>query len=277
MSDWDKNVGVIVSEIIMMEASSKGFYWLVEGPSDIRFFEARKRPGVELIVSGGKRNVIGSIQALTANPVSERMLGIVDADIDWLLVNDSMPENIISTDPRDLEGLLLRSSAYVKVLAEFADTNKVRVFEARHGCSVLQYVRDIAMQFGKIRAVNDLNNGVSLKKFRPQAFMKKDIWVYDFESVMLSAVEKGVCTSIEDLTTKIRDLPEVEPWSYVRGHDAINILTGGLVCEIGRGGKVDSDRVESVLRSGIEEVEFRETKLHRSITAWHLAKDDSAA
>lgn len=277
MSDWDKSVGIIVSEIIMMETSSKGLYWLVEGPSDIRFFEARKRPEVELIVSGGKRNVIGSMQALTTNPVSERMLGIVDADIDWLLAVDSMPDNVISTDPRDLEGVLLRSSAYVKVLAEFSDPIKVKAFEASRSCTVLEYVRDMAIQFGKIRAVNDLNHGVSLRKFRPQAFMQKGAWVYDFESVNRSAIDKGVCASIDDLNAKIQALPEVDPWNYVRGHDAVNILAGGMICEIGRGGKVDSDRIESVLRSGIEEVEFRETKLHRSIAAWHLARDASAA
>ncbi|WP_162803490.1 DUF4435 domain-containing protein [Pseudomonas kribbensis] len=272
MSDWDKSVGVIVSEIIMMETSSKGLYWLVEGPSDIRFFEARKDPEVELIVSGGKRNVIGSIQALTTNPVSKRMLGIVDADIDWLLAVDSIPGNIITTDPRDLEGVLLRSSAYGKVLAEFSDPAKVKAFEKNRSCTVLEYVRDIAIQFGKIRAVNDLTNSVSLRRFRPQAFMQKGAWAYDFDSVNRYAIEKGVCLSIDDLEVKIQALPEVDPWNYVRGHDAVNILAGGMICEIGRGGKVDADRIESVLRSGIEEVEFRETKLHRSIAAWNLAR-----
>ncbi|WP_064119815.1 DUF4435 domain-containing protein [Pseudomonas fluorescens] len=275
MNDWDKNVGIIVSEIIMMETSSKGLYWLLEGPSDIRFFEARKRPEVELIVSGGKRNVIGSIQALNENPVSERMLGIVDADIDWLLEVGSMPSNVITTDPRDLEGVLLRSSAYIKVLAEFSDPVKVKAFEERKKCTVLEYVRDVAMHFGKIRAVNDLNGGVSLRKFGPQAFMQKGAWVYDVESAIRTAVEKGVCVSVDDLNAKVQGLPEVDPWSYVRGHDAVNILAGGMVSEIGRGGKVDSDRIESVLRSGIEEVEFRETKLHRSIAAWHLSRGAS--
>lgn len=277
MSDWDKNVGVIVSEIIMMETSSKGLYWLVEGPSDIRFFEARKGPAVELIVSGGKRNVIGSIQALNTNPVSERMLGIVDADIDWLLLADSMPNNVISTDPRDLEGVLLRSSAYIKVLAEFSDPNKVKIFELRQKCTVLEYVRDISIKFGQIRAVNDLNNGISLRKFRPQAFMQKGAWIYDLEGAKQSAVDKGVCASVAELNAKIQSLPVVDPWNYVRGHDAVNILAGGMVCEIGRGGKVDSDRIESVLRSGIEEVEFCQTKLHRSISAWYEAKDASIA
>ena len=269
MSDWDKNVGVIVSEIMMMDASSKALYWLLEGPGDIRFFSSRKREGVELIVSGGKRNVIGSIQALSTEPVCERLLGIVDADIDWLLPNQPRPANVITTDPRDLEGVLLRSGAYFKVLAEFADAKKIKNFESRKGCTVLEYLRDISVFFGRIRAVNDLNKCVSLKKFKPQSFMLKGTWEYDLKSALISAVSKGVSDTVEELEKQMLLLPDVFIWNYVRGHDAVNIIAGGLISELGAGGGVDSGRVESVLRSGIDEAEFVETKLHKMMTEWH--------
>ncbi|WKW33938.1 DUF4435 domain-containing protein [Pseudomonas viridiflava] len=144
MSDWDKTVGVVVSEIKMMETSSKGYYWLVEGPSDIKFLSPRKPECIELILSGGKRNVIGAVEALASEKVIKRVLGIVDADIDWLLVEVERHPSIITTDPRDLEGVLLRSSAYTKVLAEFSDDSKVRRFEASRSCDVRTYVRDVA-------------------------------------------------------------------------------------------------------------------------------------
>lgn len=272
MSEWDKSVGVIVAEIKMMDAGSKCLYWLLEGPSDIKFFSSRKKECVELIVSGGKRNVIGSIQAFAGEPIYERLLGIVDADIDWLLTDHPRPDNIITTDPRDLEGVLLRSSAYFKVLAEFASPAKVKAFEDKKGCSVLDYVRDTAVFFGRIRAVNDLNEGISLKKFKPQIFMLNGSWEYDFDAAVNFAVTKGVCVSVEELLSKMHALPDVFVWNYVRGHDAVDILTGGLVSELGGGGKVDGGRIESVLRSGIDEAEFGETKLFRSINDWHAVK-----
>lgn len=272
MSEWDKSVGVIVAEIKMMDAESKCLYWLLEGPSDIKFFSSRKKPGVELIVSGGKKNVIGSIQAFAGEPICERMLGIVDADIDWLLKEHPRPDNVITTDPRDLEGVLLRSSAYFKVLAEFANPLRVKVFEERHGFTVLDYVRDTAVFFGRIRAVNDLHEGISLKKFKPQIFIMDGSWEYDFEAALEFAVLKGVCASREELVEKMKALPDVFVWNYVRGHDAVDILTGGLVRELGNGGKVDGARIESVLRTGIDEAEFGATKLYRSINEWHAIK-----
>lgn len=274
MSEWDKSVGVLVAEIKMMEASYKGFYWLVEGPSDIRFFSTRKRDNVELVVCGGKKNVVGAIRALAADSVNSRILGIVDADIDWLFPNYVRPANVITTDPRDLEGVLLRSSAYFKVLAEFADAAKVKAFEDKNQCTVLEYVLKVSMFFGKIRAVNDLNQAVSLKKYKPQGFMQKGVWLYDFEKALDVAISKGVCHTSEELKQKMELLPDVDIWNYVRGHDAVDIFAGGLISELGRnGGRVDGERLELVLRSGIDEAEFVETKLHRMIDAWHLSQN----
>ncbi|WP_415773183.1 DUF4435 domain-containing protein [Pseudomonas sp. LB3P38] len=272
MSDWDKSVGVVVSEIKMMEASAKNYYWLLEGPSDIKFLSPRKPEGIELILSGGKRNVIGAVTALASDRVIKRILGIVDADIDWLLTEHNRHPNIITTDPRDLEGLLLRSSAYVKVLAEFSDEKKVRQFEALQSCDVRSYVRDVASFFGRIRAVNDLVGKVSLKKFKPQSFMISGKWKYDQDAAIIAAVKKGVCPTTEELVERINQLPSVDCWNYVRGHDAVNILTGGLLTEIGRGSSLDASRVESVLRAGIDDAEYHQTQLYQRLSAWQTSR-----
>lgn len=268
MSDWDKNPGVIVSEIKMMEAGTKSHYWLIEGPSDLRFFMPRKPKEIELIISGGKGNIIGTFKLLSGDKISDKLLGIVDADIDWLITIPDRHNNIVSTDPRDVEGLLIRSSAYNKVLAEFADENKVKLFEQKNNCDVKTHIKKTASFFGKIRAVNDLTNKVSLKKLKPQSFMKKKTWIYDMDEVINSAIKKGVSSSKEELLDQIKKLPEADCWHYVRGHDAVDIFTGGLVTEIGRGGHVDCSRVESVLRAGIDEAEYRSTKLYQELSNW---------
>lgn len=268
MNDWDKNPGILISEIKMMEASAKNYYWLIEGPSDLRFFTPRRPDNIQLIISGGKRNVIDTINKLSNDTIIKKLLGIVDADIDWLLEEPERHPNIITTDPRDIEGLLIRSSAYKKVLAEFADPAKIRAFEFSKNCDIKDYIKTTASFFGKIRAVNDLTNKVSLKKFKPQSFMRKDEWKYDLDSAIHSAVNKGVSASSEELYERIKKLPTADCWHYVRGHDAINIFTGGLVTEIGRGGHVDASRIESVLRAGIDEAEYKETKLFKELSTW---------
>lgn len=268
MIAWNKSVGEIVAELKMMQTSFGGFFWIVEGPSDIRFFAARKSVDVELVVAGGKTNVINTIKRLQQDPINDKILGIVDSDIDWLVLQEERPGNVISTDPRDIEGILLRSTALGKVLAEYADAGKVSAFESKVGKTVRDYIHDASELFGRIRAVNDLHNKVSLRKFRPQIFISKKDWSYDYEAALSFCVGLGVCTSVVELKRLVGLLPDKELWSYVRGHDAVNILVGGLLKEIGRGFPVDESIVGSVLRAGIEDREYHQSKLYQSIESW---------
>lgn len=269
MSSWDKSVGDVISEIKMMGTNFKGFYWLVEGPSDIRFFTSRKKADVEIIAAGGKYNVIQAMRELDGDPIKSRVLGIVDADIEWLIPDRDRPEGVISTDPRDIEGMLIRSTALNKLLAEYADPEKILSFELGKKTSVREYVHDVAELFGKVRAANELFRKVKLKKLKPQIFISKDSWEYDFEQAMEFCVRLGAFESVEDLRTRISLLPHMDDWHYVRGHDAVNILTGGLIKQFGRGGTIDEARVESALRLGIEEYEYQSTNLYQSLEAWY--------
>ncbi|MDU8604687.1 DUF4435 domain-containing protein [Pseudomonas syringae group sp. 247E2] len=273
MIAWNRTVGDIVSEIKMMQTSFKGFFWLVEGPSDIRFFTSRKFANVELIVGGGKLNVVNSVKALSRENDGFKVLGIVDADYDWLIRSEHRPNNIITTDPRDLEGVLIRSSAFDKVLSEYADEAKVKEFEQKNKCTVREYLHDLSVFFGRIRAFNDIARKVDLKKLKPQRFMEKGKWSYDFDDVLSVSVSLGVSASVEELIKGMYALPEVESWNYVRGHDAVDIFAGGLLTELGRGVKLDAFMIESVLRVGIQDHEYYDTKLYKSISGWHEANE----
>jgi hypothetical protein len=269
MSEWNKCVGEIIAELRMMQTSFKGFFWLVEGPSDIRFFTTRKNRNVELIAAGGKTNIINTIRKLQEDPINTKILGIVDSDIDWLIPQPERPSNIISTDPRDIEGMLLRSTALDKILSEYAEPEKIHKFEQKAGKTVREYIHDTSEFFGKIRAVNELKGKVSLRKLKPQIFIMKNSWSYDFDAALKFTIDRGVCTSTDELLSLISNLPTMDQWYYVRGHDAVNILTGGLLKEIGRGTPIYDSMIESMLRVGIEEHEYHESNLYRAIENWH--------
>ncbi len=271
MSPWNKDPGVIIAEIKMLEMDFQGLFWVVEGPSDIRFFQYRKFDDVELVVAGGKRNVINVVEKLQSDGVSKRLVGIVDADIDWLLPMQVRPSNIISTDPRDLEGILLRSKSLSKVLSEYGDKKKIEDFEGRNKKSVREYVRSLSEVFGKIRAANILHKDVPLRCLKPQNFISDAAWRYDFEEVMDFCVSRGVASSVEELKRLVAALPATHPWNYVRGHDAVSILVGGLMKEIGASSKIDNSRVESALRLGIEDEEYRQSKIYADLSAWRAA------
>ncbi|MFK0664974.1 DUF4435 domain-containing protein [Aeromonas salmonicida] len=269
MSVWNKEPGTIISEIKMMYASNHCYFWLVEGPSDSKFFTLRKYDNVELIISGGKRNIIQAIEGLKEDPLYRQTIGIVDHDIDWLL-KIARDQNIIVTDPRDIEGILLRSSALDKVLVEYGDASKIKSFEINKGVTVRQFIHDTSSFFGKIRAVNELNNKVCLKKLKPQIFIEKSSWSYDYKAAIDYCVTKlNVSPSDVALITEINRLPAAAPWHYVRGHDALNILVGGLTKELGSS-NVDENKIQTALRMGLEVNEYERTSLFRDLSNWHL-------
>ena len=109
-----------------------------------------------------------------------------------------------------------------------------------------------------------------LKKFKPQGSLIKNTWSYDTELALNIAVSYGVSDSVANLKHEINNLPNADDWCYVRGHDAVNIFTAGLLSEIGRGAAVDDARVDSLLRVGIEEHEYQASSLYNSLNNWYL-------
>lgn len=276
MTAWNRDVGDIIAEIKMMVTDFSGFFWILEGPSDQKFFNSRVDKNISLIVAGGKRNVINAVKKLEVDTEKVKVLGIVDADIEWLIPIQDRPINLISTEPRDLEGMLLRSSAFHKVLAEYADAKKIQTFEKKINKSLLMHIHDSATLFGKIRAVNDIHNRTLLKKFRPQCALVKGAWLYDPEVAFRIAVNYGVSESVDTLKREINELPNANNWYYVRGHDAVNILTAGLLSEITNGTFVDDARVDSVLRAGFEEHEYQASSLYKSLNEWSFGTMEGA-
>ncbi|MOA59362.1 hypothetical protein D3C78_1839550 [compost metagenome] len=67
----------------------------------------------------------------------------------------------------------------------------------------------------------------------------------------------------------MNELPDAAPWHYVRGHDAINILIGGFIKEIGSTA-IDEARLQAALRVGLEEDEYKTTNLYKDILNWRI-------
>ncbi|NKF24847.1 MULTISPECIES: DUF4435 domain-containing protein [unclassified Pseudomonas] len=252
-------------------AEPKTIFWLLEGVTDIRFFKPRIGGDTSLIDCNGKYKLIEVVKRINSSKTLQniRAMGIVDNDYDWL-TGYLLPDNVISTEPRDLEGVLLRANCIENVLAEYADANAVRHFTKMNG-SVVDAVLSRAMIFGKIRAANSLTAKVSLKEFKPIQFFREN-WTYDEDAALARAVRLGVCSSLEDLRAVIANLPEVPAWHYVRGHDAVDILCGGLRSVLGGRKGVCAAHIEPVLRQSFSDEDYLKTEIYRSSKLWHEQK-----
>lgn len=267
-----REVGDIISEINMtVAAEPKSIFWLLEGVTDIRFFKPRIGGDTKLIECNGKYKLIEVVKRINSSRALQniQVMGIVDNDYDWL-TGYLLPDNVVSTEPRDLEGVLLRANCIESVLAEYADAKAVRHFIKMNG-PVADAIVSRAMIFGKIRAANSLTAKVSLKELKPIQFFK-DNWIYDEEKALARAVHLGVCNSVEDLKAIIANLPDAPNWHYVRGHDAVDILCGGLLSVLGGRRGVCTAQIEPVLRQSFSHSDYLKTEIYKSSKSWHDEK-----
>lgn len=273
MSMCEREPGDILAEVKMMHsASADKIYWVVEGVSDVKFFKPRVAANIHLIDATGKYKILSALERYSQiDAFSEiPVLGIVDNDYDWLTA-PCHPPHVISTEPRDLEGILLRANLVNCVLAEHADHKAVLDFESKNNTTVLQAILDRGLIFGKIRAVNNIYFKRCLKNFKPIQFFIKD-WTYNETAALEKAVALGVGSSLEDLKLKISELPDADPWHYIRGHDAIDILCGGIVSVLGTGKSCSSNLLEPILRQALSFDAFSKTKLFKETIDWHESK-----
>lgn len=265
----EREPGDIISEVLMtLAADPEAVFWLLEGVSDVKFFRSRLKPGIFLVDSTGKYKVISAMQRINSDEKLSKLklLGIVDNDYDWLTAY-RLPKNVISTEPRDLEGVMLRANSVACVLAEYGNAGAVARFE-KQGVSIIDAVLRRSLLFGKVRAVNNLNEKVCLKKFKPMQFFNED-WSYDENAALVRAVRLGVAPSVEILRERILTLPDVSDWHYVRGHDAIDILCGGLKSIFGDGRAVGVPSIEPILRQSLNDEDFARSRLFTEVVQWH--------
>lgn len=267
-----RDVGDIISEIRMtLAADPNAIFWLLEGVTDVKFFKPRLIDSISLIDSMGKYKVIETIRRISASNSLEGLavLGIVDNDYDWLHGYE-VPPNVVSTEPRDLEGILLRANCVNCVLAEFGNKSAIERFEKAEG-PVIEAILSRALIFGKVRAVNSLNNRVCLKSLKPVQFFNDD-WSYDESKLFERAVQLGVSSSVDELEMEIRNLPVANPWNYVRGHDAIDILCGGLISTLGPF-RAYASLIEPILRQSLTPQQYQNTKIHEQSVLWHAQRN----
>lgn len=271
---WGRSAADIVAEIEMVRTNFRGGFLVVEGDSDERFFRSRLSENSYVVIADGKRNVETAFSILDLDPSHLRTLavGVVDEDYDWLTGHNVLSRNIVKMDPRDLEGLLLRSSALSSVLAEFATASSVEVFQAATGGSIRDALISRADIFGRIRMVSALGPQVCLKSLKPQRFCNVSTWSYDVSAIKAEAVRLGVAQNVAALDRSISALSAPSSWHVVRGHDAIDVLVGGLKGVLGGKASVGERDVERVLRQALQDSELRSSHFFWALSAWQGAR-----
>lgn len=264
-----KSPGTLVAEIKMLRSSHDGAFLIVEGKDDFSFWWPRRHSGCDLIKGEGKPNVIGAIRRLDAARFGG-VLGVVDSDFDVLTGDRVESNNLLYTDAHDIECLLCRSSALDKVLAEHGDVSKIRRFESA-GTDVRTALLERALVLGRLRFAALLARPAVELQVKVQRVVDENTWTVDDEALIRQAVPDS-SHDADAIMSRLGQLPEVDPWHVVRGHDMVAILRIGLRRVLGnlRPG-IGNDHIAGLLRAGMSTEDLRGTGLWTDMRAWQAA------
>lgn len=259
----------LAAEVKMIRTDYRGAFLVLEGLDDVRFWSSPDRAGCEYIDAGGKTNVTGSIRLLD-NDRFKGVLGLVDDDYDSLEGVELESENVIATNVHDLECLLCRSRALDSVLSEFGDRSKIDQFERVEGIDVRTGILRRSLIFGQLRWASvrfDLD--ICQDAIIVPRFLDRDRWSIDTNGLLRAVIKPNSKHDENFVRQCIGQLPSVDPWRVVRGHDAIAVMRLGFQNILGSvGPNVGYDDIARVLRVGMSLQELKTTSVWTEIREW---------
>lgn len=264
---FTRTAGDIVSEILMSRSVFDGSLLVVEGDSDVRFWQTRITSRCQVVLAGGKKSLIDAVvRAYEIRQVG--ILGVVDDDCDSLLGRQLPSPHLVATDVRDAEALMLRSAAFDRVVAELGDPRKMRAFEEAEGRTVRDSLVARSLIFGQLRYLNALNGwNVNCQTIRPWRFADVPTWRFRRQDLL---DEFAVCVpglTSADLERQLSGLGEIDPWRLLHGKDTLDVLAVGLRSVIGNA-QHPSERIAQMLRLTFDSNLFAATQLHLGVRTW---------
>ncbi len=266
-SPWQRTPDDLLAELVMASTNHSGPMVIVEGSTDERFLRLRTDPSVYFTIANGRSVCVALIHLLNSAPRPFYYLAIIDEDYHWLAPESA--DNLVLTDTRDLESMLMRTPALDAVLVELGDPELIGEFVRTTGSSIGDALLARAIFFGRLRTLGFIKGTVSLDAMKPARFARKD-WTYDHDACADYCVQVGLAESREALLLHASQLTAPSEWNFARGHDLVDILLGGLLTRLG-GRACNKPTLESLLRQSLQRADFEKTDLYRRVSAWETA------
>lgn len=243
-----KTPAVLSSEIHIKSSGYVGWFILLEGDFDQRFWAARLNPlHLKLINCVGKTNVLETLELLISTNEAQRIVALVDKDYDEILLRQMQASQLFYTDENDLEVTLLRCSfsgietMIQRILSESVDTSKRAEFEAGVGILILEHLRQMAANYGVLRLINEqLQSGVKFdhlpilhNNFLNHNTLQQEKVV--LQDAFINAVNQA--GKVKLTTVGLLEMVEshqlnglFSEWALVQGHDLMQLLATVINC-----------------------------------------------
>ena len=216
--------GVIIAEINLLKETHDGGFLLVEGDDDSKFWKLHvNKKNCNIRITGSKLTLLGTAQQLESNQ-DDKVVGVIDADFDHVRGIDHALGRVSSTDFHDLEMILVKSSAFERVLARIIDEQLLQTFEKQSGKSILDQVLAFGLVFGRLRYLHIIDEMAFPFEFSPYKYIcVKPTLIIDSERLYGDFAAKAE-VSLEVLEEKLLTVPHEPIEHLIQGHDLLEIL-----------------------------------------------------
>jgi hypothetical protein len=210
------------AEALMLRAKDRSLSLVVvEGASDSRMYRRALNPnGIHILWLNGKSEALDLIERFRATRIAGNV-GILDADFDRLFDRKKQGPQIVWTSENDMETMVLRSEAYVRVFPKSAD--QARIEENRNK------ILAISSKIGCVRALSEERNwGVDFKSIEFESFVDRVQLTCDLNALCEEVLRKNPKFSFnvdglaEELNYFEKNLKD-ESHTY-HGHDLCRLL-----------------------------------------------------
>lgn len=264
----------IANEVSMMRSVFKGTVLIVEGVTDSRLYSKfAEREAVKVLIAHSKDNVRRSVTECLTRRGDDRVVGIIDKDIDGLIGRKKSPP-LFDTDRNDVESMMMCSKAFDDVMSEYADGEKLKSFEERYGklsdaiaraacpiCTLMyiSYKRGMNMSFKDLdhsRFVNPHTLEIDIPRMVAEVYSQSMAQMYPKQTI------------VDQIRSMVRNMDD--PWDAVRGHDAVSILALALRNGLGsyNAKYIRDGELSGALRLAYGLAYFKRTDLYASSGNW---------
>lgn len=269
----------MVTEITL--SSHRGFWLIVEGSSDEKFFrtyDLKNHP--RILAANGWENVITVVKKALVEEITDLICGVIDKDYRKALAPHTRPPtcvcvpNIVETDHRDLEIMMFYSDAFRKVIVEFGSPGKLPT-DKKGAYDINEMHKSIcksAEMLARLRFYCESHklgisfSGLDFSKFCSDTTL--DISTTQLVNYLSARNNKPL--SISDWQ-KSQSLPlpvQIQDKRLLlHGHDVMNLISLSLKSKWGSKNRNERKRelIESSFRIGYSSHTFKATNLYKSL------------
>ncbi len=264
----------ICNQISMERTVFDGTFLLVEGVTDERLFEKFvDKEHVQIIEAHSKDNVRHAVKDMKSSRKDEKVIGIIDADLDRLLGRKVKPP-LFHTDCRDMEMMVIRSNALDDVLDEYCEREPLMKFTESVG-PVREALLSASYPIGLLMFISQTEGlNLSFKDLEFERFINSRTLSLNVDSMVDAVIfnSKNCRMGKKALVSRLgREAENLDDeWDAARGHDTVDILLLALKRNFGsfNSRNLNEGELGGALRLAFSDACFRSTELFANTDEW---------